>query len=202
MSFIDAKNISIVFEKKRVITNFTYSFPAGCYALVGPNGCGKSSLLKVLAGINLNFQGKLTIHEKTRYNEQRTFLPDIPKFYPFIKAKEFISMVCRVRGIDTQKYMLRFGEVFKIHEFFHQPINSLSLGQTKRLFCMVTLIDEAPIWILDEPSNGLDTFSKEMLIECIKNHSKGNLVVFSEHNRDVIEKIGSTVTQASGTPLK
>ncbi len=191
MVFIATNELSISFGQKKVIDNFSSYFYAGCYCLVGPNGSGKSSLLKVLAGVNKNYQGQLGLHQQERYNEVRTYLPDVPKFYPFLKAREFVEMVCRVRGIDSAKYLLRFGEAFKINEFLQQPLHSLSLGQTKRLFCTVTLIDEARIWILDEPSNGLDRLSREMLVESIKNHAQENLVIISEHNMDVVESIGS-----------
>jgi ABC-type multidrug transport system ATPase subunit len=97
-------------------------------------------------------------------------------------------MVCQVRKIDPEKYINRFGAVFGLKEIFPQPMGVLSLGQTKRLFASVTLIDEAPIWILDEPSNGLDRGSQEFLIQCIQNHSQDHLVIFSEHNREWIKK--------------
>ena len=189
MSAINAEDLSIHYGDKVVIRDFTYRFDKGCYAFVGPNGSGKSSLLRVLAGLEKNFTGNLILPFEGKLNEKRSYLPDTPKFYPFIRVHEFINMVCKIRSVDADKYLARFGDVFQVSSIQDQKMNSLSLGQTKRVFCLLTLLDECPIWILDEPSNGLDAPSREALSEAIQDHAKEGLVIMSEHNQAFLSSL-------------
>ena len=186
---ITTDNLARKFENKTVLEKFSYTFTGGCYCVLGPNGSGKSTLLKILAGLDSEYGGSVSLPENN--NTKRTYLPDVPKYHPFIKGREFLEMVSKIRGIDLKKYLDRFAEDFKLHEILDLKLEELSLGQTKRLFCCITLIDEAPIWVLDEPSNGLDKVSRKRLIKSILDDtSNGGIVIMSEHNAQKLREIG------------
>ena len=188
-SMINVYTIIKKYGNKVILDHFDQGFERGCYCIIGPNGSGKSTLLKILAGLDKDFSGKIDFPNGD-INKLRTYLPDIPKYYPFIKAFEFIEMVCKIRDIDCAKYIDRFSVPFKLQDVLDLPLRSLSLGQMKRVFCTVSLIDEAPIWILDEPSNGLDMQAREALVSAIHNHTKTGVVILSEHNQQTIKSIG------------
>ena len=76
--------------------------------------------------------------------------------------------------------------IYKINPLF-------TLGQLKRIFLSATLIEEVPIWILDEPTNGLDKQSLQTFLSIIKKHSEQNLVIFSSHDEFIINQLNPTL---------
>jgi ABC-2 type transport system ATP-binding protein len=183
----------------KIFHHLNLEITPGAYYLKGPNGSGKSTLLKIIAGMDSDYTGDISIAG----NEMRssllackrntTFLPDAPEFYKGTPASELIRIICLLRKVDPEVYLNRFARVFNIEQCLHQPVESLSLGQRKKVFLCATLIQEIPIWLLDEPTNGLDSVSIDVLTKEIIEHAKTGVVIFSSHHEGLIARTSARI---------
>lgn len=186
-----ANNISKCFGNNQIIENFNFSFKEGIYGLIGKNGSGKSTLLKILSNLDNDYKGELIYQDilPEEINQKRTYLPDFPDIYSFIFGYEFVSMISSIRKIDGDKYINRYSKVFTLDQILNKRFEELSLGQRKKLFATVSLIDEADYWILDEPTNGLDQNSVEEFAGIINSFAKKGTVIISDHRVDFIQRL-------------
>ena len=175
-----------------VISNFNYHFTSGTYCLKGPNGCGKSTLLKILAGIDRTYSGSVHLNkvdnkkQNQTYKRIMTYLPDQPTFFIGTPAIEVIKILCGIRKTDFRPQLEKYSTLFKMYPYLHQPIESLSLGQRKKIFLSATLIQELPLWLLDEPTNGLDDSAMKLLAQEISDR-KNSITIFSSHSEEFIQ---------------
>ncbi|MFK7824293.1 MAG: ATP-binding cassette domain-containing protein [Oligoflexales bacterium] len=190
---VSAQGISKSFGSKRIIHNFNHAFESGSYALNGKNGAGKSTLLKILSGLDQKFEGTVT-YSFDDLNKNRSFLPDKPTTYPFIRGRTFLEYIASIRKNDLLKYSEAANEELELNKILDLKCRAMSLGQIKKLFLVATLIDECPLWILDEPTNGLDQKAVKFLAFRIKQHVKNKgVVIFSEHNECFIKESESQI---------
>ncbi len=179
-----------------IIQQFNYHFAQGLYHLQGHNGVGKSTLLKILAGVDVDYEGSYLFkgkdNKKNRYllNDHRSFIPDEPTFYPYLSAIEFIRMMCSLRKKSFKDQMTIWGVPFRVEDFAYTPLEKLSLGQRKKVFITANLFVDYDLWLLDEPANGLDLFSKNLLQEKFKKQSdEKKIVIFTSHDENWIRDL-------------
>lgn len=185
---ISADNITKVYHDKSVFSSFSYQFTPGVYCIQGRNGCGKSTLLRILGGLDKDYSGTLTYGNRgpSELNHLRTFLPDTPETYPNILGKEFIELIAHIRKIDPEKYVARYRDTFHIDEFLDLKFKEMSLGQKKKLFAVISLLDEVKVWIMDEPTNGLDIAAVATLQDSINTFSQHGIVILAEHKKEFL----------------
>jgi heme exporter protein A len=98
-------------------------------------------------------------------------------------------MCAAIRRIDGARYIARYGAAFGLDDFLRQRVATLSLGQKKKLLLTVTMIDEAPVWILDEPSNGLDAAGLAAVTSALSAHAERGVVILADHRGALVEAI-------------
>lgn len=198
---ISIKNLSKSFGVKNICRNFSYEFLSGIYCLKGKNGSGKSTFLRLLAGLDGQYEGLITYPGRleSKINEFCTFLFDTPNTYPFITGFEFIEFVGRIRGITMDKYIERYKEGFNLSECLGLSFKEMSLGQKKKIFATANLIDECPLWVLDEPTSALDQKAISLLRTTIQKHSQSGLVIMAEHHEEFVQSLGAKMIQLGDT---
>lgn len=186
-----AEKIEKRYNGRSVFGQFNCTFESGLYVLKGRNGCGKSTLLRILGGLDSSYTGALTYTSLSgkSINHDRAYLPDTPETYPNIKGREFIEMISYIRKIDPQKYIDRYRCQFSLDGLLSLPFRAMSLGQKKKLFATVCLIDEVSLWILDEPTNRLDARALFGLKNAIRSFSEKGIVIIAEHNHECLEEV-------------
>jgi ABC-2 type transport system ATP-binding protein len=167
---IRLESITHHFGVRPVLRNVSMRIEAGeLVAVMGPNGTGKSTLLKVIAGVIWPLRGKVMIDGRARRgspeeeNELRrrvVYLPDRAWLPSNVTAREYLAAVARLYGIDPDRaleHAQRLFTLFEMAEYADRPMQSCSAGQQKKIALASALISEAPIMVLDEPfSGGLD----------------------------------------------
>lgn len=172
--------------------------------LQGKNGSGKTTSLRVLAGVSQQYQGGIFLNQI----ERRELLHHYCRSFLYIghhlslnydlSAKENLSYLLALRGVRVKQAVLK--NVFShlnIPQHNH-PIRFLSAGQKRRVALARLWLESSPIWILDEPFTALDTHSIALLEEKMVIHlKKGGGLIFTSHQLPNSEIYTSTLTVTS-----
>ncbi len=168
---------------------------------IGPNGAGKSTTIKILSGILYNTSGEVKVnnyrpwHDREKYvkrigvvfgQKQQLWL-DLPALDTFHLNKTLYEIPDKV----YEKNLRYFVKLFELEEIVRRPVRQLSLGEKMKCELISSLLHEPDIVFLDEPTIGLDIFSKEKIRAFIKqvNKDKGITFLLTTHDLDDIENL-------------
>lgn len=158
--------------------------------LLGLNGAGKSSTLRLLCGVLVPDSGSVTINgfsmSKTPLGAraQVGYLPDQPPLYNDMRVCEYLTLTGRIRGLKGHTLNNRQNQVTEqcsLGDVSRKLIGTLSKGYRQRVGLAQALIHEPAVVILDEPSNGLDPQQMEGMRNLIEEVSRTQSVLFSTH---------------------
>lgn len=185
-------DLAVVRGGRLVFADLSFSVePGAALRLAGPNGSGKSTLIRVMAGLLRPTSGVLRwgeepVHEDSDGHARRlAFLGHADGLKPTLSAGENTAFQLRMRGIEGStrtEAMERAFESLNITSLLDLPAGWLSSGQRRRTALAAVLASDAVLWLLDEPTVGLDTASVEALEGAIADHlSSGGMVVAATH---------------------
>lgn len=187
---IELNNVTKRYRKNRGVENISFTLEKGkIVALVGANGAGKSTLIKLLTG-----QIKLDGGEIVGLEEgDLRYMPDDLTFPDTLTAYEILALLGSLKKVSKD----RLAEVLHIvglTEASRLKVSQFSKGMRQRLNLAQSLLGDGELYVLDEPTNGLDPFwiatLKRMLIDEKKN---GQMVLFSTHLLSLAEEIADEV---------
>ncbi|EDP60707.1 Fe(3+) dicitrate ABC transporter ATP-binding protein FecE [Vibrio sp. AND4] len=190
--------LSVSYGKETIIKNLDLEIPQGkITALIGPNGSGKSTLLKTLCRINKQFDGSLSIYDKSikDYSDKElsryiSLLPQVlttPEDITVRKLVEYgrspyLSYWGRLTQDDHQKVDQAIAET-QIKDLIDKKVDSLSGGQRQRVWIAMVLAQDTPIVMLDEPTTYLDLSHQVELMKLIqKLNAAGKTVIVVLHD--------------------
>jgi zinc transport system ATP-binding protein len=193
LNILEVRDLSVCFGVKRVIDHLTFSVSrATSLAVIGPNGVGKTVLLKALIG-SIPFDGHVGWAAGTRvgYVPQKLDLErDIP-----LTGLDFLGARGRLAHARTSE-IARMSEVVGVsQETLRQPIGSLSGGQFQRLLVAFALVGEPNVLLLDEPTASLDEAGGEHLYEVVTRlkRDRNLTIVFISHELSVVYEYADEV---------
>lgn len=141
--------------------------------IAGANGIGKSSLLRILAGLLRPFEGAVELSGAIGLVDER------PALDPMQTLEQALQFWARVDGCGNSQTNC---EVMGVETLLDVPVRFLSTGQKKRAAFVRLLNQDAPIWLLDEPLNGLDEAGRETVVELVQSHCReSGLCVIASH---------------------
>jgi len=156
----------------------------GALTLTGPNGAGKSTLLRVLAGLlrpiagTLAWNGGDALADPPLHAQRVAYVGHLDAVKPVLTVAENLRFAARLTGGDIGAALAALG----LGELADLPARMLSAGQRRRLALARLGLSRAPIWLLDEPTVGLDAASIERLAGLIAAHrAGGGLVIAATH---------------------
>lgn len=171
--------------------------------VLGHNGAGKSTTIKCITGMHPYEKGQILIggHDlaKDSIEAKRNFgyVSDEHVLFEKMTGYEFINFMAdiyRVSSRDRKKRVNRFQKMFALGDSIYNPISSYSHGMKQKIAFMGALIHNPKVFILDEPMVGLDPYTASQVKVFFKEHAaEGNLVLFSSHNLDVVQKLCNRV---------
>ena len=169
------------------------------FGFLGPNGAGKSTIIKSMVGIQTITEGNIEIcgydveKQSVAAKMNTAFVPDHYALYENLTGREYINYIADLYGVSKEKrdeIINKYVEAFQLTGAFDNQMKTYSHGMKQKITIMSALVHDPKVWILDEPLTGLDPTSIHEVKECMKEHAaKGNIVFFSSHIIDVVEKL-------------
>lgn len=159
--------------------------------LLGPNGAGKTTLLRCLTGALVPDYGRCLINgldprlDGLRARAQFGYLPDVPPLEDDLRVEEYLRLHARLAGIGGARQRSRIDTVLHLVELAdrrRQLVGTLSRGQRSRLGLAQTLLAEAPVLILDEPTAGLDPAQVVALRGLLRRIAHDRAVLLATHH--------------------
>lgn len=190
---IEVKNISKRY-RNTVLDDISFTAEKGqCIGIIGANGCGKTTLLSIMAGVNKTQSGKIYYNNELadRKSVFKKYIAYVPQENPLIDELTTKDNLLLWLGSNRKIKDGFENGVLKdlgIDEFLNKQVNELSCGMKRRLSIGISLSNNAPIMLLDEPGSALDIYGKQEVNSYISNYVKnGGTVVMSTHDRDEID---------------
>ena len=175
-----------------VLKGVSYDIEQGkIVGLLGPNGCGKTSMIKSIVGLINDYEGKILINGKAPGVESKKIIAYLPEknYLPnWMTPKSAIKyMADFYDNFDMQK-ALDMAARFELP--MKQKIKTMSKGQQEKLQLLLVRSRKADLYILDEPLGGVDLVSREFILDTImKNHAENSTILLSTHLIYDIEKV-------------
>ena len=187
-------------NKHYSVENATLDVRGGeIFGFLGPNGAGKSTIIKSIVGIQTITDGNIEIcgydveKQSVQSKMNLGFVPDHYALYENLTGREYINYIADLYNVskeDRDATIEKYVKNFQLTGAFDNQMKTYSHGMKQKIAIMAAIVHNPKVWILDEPLTGLDPTSIHEVKECMKEHAaKGNIVFFSSHIIDVVEKI-------------
>ncbi len=184
---IEAININKSFGKLQVLKDISFSSGVGeCIALIGPNGCGKTTLIKCLLGMVVPDSGGFTfkgedIAKGSAYRSLIGYMPQIGRYPENMKIGQVMDMLTDIRqkhhGLDEDLI-----GAFQLKKLYNKRMGTLSGGTMQKVSASIAFLFRPEVLILDEPTAGLDPIASEILKEKILlEKQNGKLFLITSH---------------------
>jgi ABC-2 type transport system ATP-binding protein len=179
------------------LRGFTAGFGPGITGLVGPNGAGKTTFLRAVAGLLPLASGSLEIDGETSeaFVAARGlgFLPETPRFPGYLTVQEFLS---GLHGCGSDG---GWGREAGLQALLRSPLDSLSMGQRKKVALAAALLGSPEVILLDEPTNGLDpTATRDLRETLLREKEGGATLIVSSHHLDELQRIADALVFVKG----
>lgn len=196
---IRIENLTKRFGKLQVMDNINLVCNKGeCIALIGPNGCGKTTLIKCILGMVVPNSGKIFFDEQVvkntdyKYRNRIGYMPQIGRYPDNMNIEQVVEMIRALRK-SHEEYDEELLENFKLKSMYGKKMRTLSGGTTQKVSATLSFLFNPDVLILDEPTAGLDPLAAEMLKEkIIKEKEKGKLILITSH---LLSELDGLVTQ-------
>jgi Cu-processing system ATP-binding protein len=191
---IEIKGIRKSFGKLEVLQGFDFSLSEGnITAVLGPNGSGKTTLIKSILGLvvpsagEISFDGK-SIRKDWEYRRQIGYLPQIARFPENLKVNELLRLIEDIRGENGNSEELI--KLFDLKNFLNKKLRQLSGGTRQKVNIVLTFMFDCPVYILDEPTTGLDPIALIRLKDLILEKKRlGKTFLVTTHIMSLVEEL-------------
>ena len=198
---LEFKNIVKSYNQVEALKDISFSIPENSiFGILGANGSGKSTFMKILPGLIYDWSGKIFYKEKLIQKndmilkQEFGYLIEAPTFYEYLSAKKNLEILARISNVNSS----RIDEVLELVELSHRSkdkVSAYSYGMKQRLGIAQALLHNPKILILDEPNNGLDPNGINDMIRLIKNlKTQGKTICLSTHNLKDVEELCTDFT--------
>lgn len=167
--------------------------------LVGSNGAGKSTLIKSMTGILPYSEGTVIINgydlrkQPVKAKKNIGYVPDDHTVYDKLTGREYVNLMGSMYGVEKQRKRAILDALatrFNLMHALDDQISSYSHGMKQKICIIGAMIHNPKVWVLDEPMVGLDPQTMAEVMKLIREHAaRGNSVVFSSHNLDVVRRV-------------
>ena len=195
------------FGDKEVLCGLDMSVPRGSiYGFIGKNGAGKTTTMKAILGLmkvdggSITVGGEKVVYGQTHTNKYIGYLPDVPEFYGFMTAREYLAFSAGVAEIDNENIDFRIEELLSLVGLSDEKhrIKGYSRGMKQRLGIAQALLGDPLLLICDEPTSALDPVGRKEILDILLSLRGKTTVLFSTHILSDVERICTDVAFLDG----
>lgn len=199
---LEIRNLSKSFGHIKAVRNASFDVPEGSiFGLIGRNGAGKTTIMRMMMNIYLPDSGEILLRGKQVDQEFRNsvgYLPEERGLYKKMKVGEQALYLSRLKGLSRHDAMNRLRDWFErfgMTQWWNKKIEELSKGMAQKVQFIVTVLHEPELLIFDEPFSGFDPVNATMLKkEVFELSRKGTTVIFSTHDMASVEELCDHIT--------
>lgn len=192
------------YDEKQVLKGVSLEVKRGeIIGYIGPNGAGKSTTVKLILGIEQDYQGEIVIFgqniadNQIDYKKRIGYVPENAEVYDMLTGQEYLTFIGELYGLDFKlaDYKAKtLMELFGVGDAYYSRIGSYSKGMRQKLLIISSLLHNPELLFFDEPINGLDANSVMIFKEILaKLATQGKTIFYSSHLMDVVERISSRI---------
>ena len=207
MNVLEVREIKKSFGSKKVLDGVSFTVPENCiFGFIGRNGAGKTTTMRAVLGLlktdggEIDVCGERVSYGSTPKNGCIGFLPDVPEFYGYMNAREYLTLCGEITGIERSTLKSRCGELLELVGLSAEKhrIKGYSRGMKQRLGIAQALINRPRLLICDEPTSALDPVGRKDILDIICAAKEQTSVVFSTHILSDVERICTRVAFING----
>ncbi|MBQ1206995.1 MAG: ABC transporter ATP-binding protein [Lachnospiraceae bacterium] len=190
------------FGDKVVLDGLDLTVPEhSIFGFIGKNGAGKTTTMKMILGLlpadsgEISVGGEKVVYGQTGTNRMIGYLPDVPEFYSFMTAVEYLRFCGEITGMDKTEIGKRSGELLELVGLGGERhrIKGFSRGMKQRLGIAQALLNRPKLLICDEPTSALDPVGRKEILDILLMAREQTTILFSTHILSDVERICTDV---------
>jgi ABC-2 type transport system ATP-binding protein len=172
------------------------------FGFLGPNGAGKTTTVKLLTGLSQPTSGRAwvageeVVHQTVAFKKKIGYLPDVPGFYSWMTAREYLMFTGELFGLSPQENKKRCEELLELVELkkaARRKVGGYSRGMRQRLGIAQALLGRPQVLFMDEPTSALDPVGRREVLELIKRLKEEATIFMSTHILSDVERVCDTL---------
>lgn len=177
--------------------------PGQIIGYIGPNGAGKSTTVRILCGIDNDYQGTITVNNldlRTQGTEVKKiigYIPELAQMYEVLTPMEYLHLIGTMHGLTKEEIQQKGSNMlnyFGLKPNLNNRMSTFSKGMRQKVLIVSGLIHDPKIIFMDEPLTGLDANSVILVKEIVSQlASQGKTIFYCSHMMDVVEKISDRI---------
>ena len=198
MEALKIENLHKSFGKNTIINGLSMSIPENTiFGFLGKNGAGKTTTMKMVLGFLKKDEGSIEVFgEEVSFGQSKTnrfigYLPDVPEFYGYMTAKEYLNLCGAITGLSKSEIKNKSEELLELVGLrdVNKRISGYSRGMKQRLGIAQALLNSPKLLICDEPTSALDPLGRKGILDIILKIKDFTTVIFSTHILSDVEAI-------------
>ncbi len=200
MPELRAHRLSKHFSGVRVVKDVDFAIhPGEIVGYLGPNGSGKTTTARMLAGLlepssgHVEYNGRDIRDDVVGFRRVLGYIPEEPYLYPFLSGREYLQLVGRLRELPELELAEKidgFLNLFGLNVAADQSIASYSKGMRQKIVISAALMHDPSVVLFDEPETGLDVTTTLMLRHLVRLlAARGKAILYSSHILEVVERV-------------
>ena len=207
MAVLTIEHLTKRFSDKCVLSDLSFTVGEhSIFGFIGKNGAGKTTTMKAILGLLPTDGGEIYVmNERVRYGETPTnryigYLPDVPEFYPYMTAPEYLSFCGEVTGMEHADIRARSGLLLERVGLLGEGhrIGGFSRGMKQRLGIAAALLHKPKLLVCDEPTSALDPIGRSEILDTLLAVREEATVLFSTHILTDVERIATDIALLDG----
>ena len=195
---LELSHITRRFGTHTVVDDLCLTVPEhSIFGFVGENGAGKTTTMKMILGLiradagEIRVNGEMVCFGKSSTNRFVGYLPDVPEFYGFLTAEEYLLLCAEISGISKEERRGKIRELLTLVGLMgtKQRVQGFSRGMKQRLGIAQALLGDPKLLICDEPTSALDPAGRKEILELLYSLKGRTTVLFSTHILSDVERI-------------
>ena len=202
MNILEITDLDKSFGDKAVLQGLTLSVPEhSIFGFIGKNGAGKTTAMKTVLGLlkadrgTITVNGETVVYGQTATNRHIGYLPDVPEFYSFMTAPEYLRFCGEITNMPKSEIIDRSRELLDLVGLAKEThrIKGFSRGMKQRLGIAQALLNRPKLLICDEPTSALDPIGRKEILDILVAVKEQTTVLFSTHILSDVERICTDV---------